>query len=122
VSCGNHQYYPRPICLACDSTDLELVEASGLGRIHSYTVVHRSVDPRFEAPYTVALVDLEEGPRLLTHVVGDEPDEVRCDAPVRLTWLEREAALPLPVFTPISGSVPRRPPAQSSQPPEPPTA
>lgn len=106
ASCGHHQYYPRPICLACDSSDLALVEATGFGRIYSFTVVHRSVNPRFEAPYTVALVDLEEGPRLLTQVVDDQPGLARCDAPVRLAWLEREADLPLPVFTLIREGVP----------------
>jgi uncharacterized OB-fold protein len=107
ASCGHHQYYPRPICLACQATDLALVEASGRGRLYSFTVVHRSVNPRFQAPYTVALVDLEEGPRLLTHLIDSRPDETRCDAPVRLAWLEGGAEMPLPAFTPLrEGSEP----------------
>ncbi len=107
TSCGHHQYYPRPICLACQATDLALVEASGRGRLYSFTVVHRSVNPRFQAPYTVALVDLEEGPRLLTHLIDSQPDETRCDAPVRLAWLERGEDMPLPAFAPLrEGSEP----------------
>ena len=102
ASCGHHQYYPRPVCLACESANLELVEVAGRGRVYSFTVVHRAVSPRFDPPYIVALVDLEEGPRLLTHLVAIDPDEARCDAPVRLAWLE-DPEMPLPVFEPHRG-------------------
>lgn len=79
-ACGRHQHYPRLLCTACHATDLETVEASGLGSLWSFTVIHRSPRPDMAAPYTVALVRLDEGPVVLTHLV-DTP-EPRCDMPV----------------------------------------
>lgn len=99
-SCRGHQYYPRPFCTHCGATALELVEAEGSGTVYSYTVVHRSVGTRFEAPYVVAVIRLAEQVQLLSHVVGVAPEVVRCDMPVRLRWHAPPDADPLPVFQP----------------------
>ena len=96
VSCGQHQFYPRPFCLRCDGV-LEWVRASGAARVYSVTTVRLPVEPEMPPPYVVAIVELEEGPRMLTQLmhatstIGDR---------VRLTWREREGAAPLPVFEP----------------------
>jgi len=99
VACAHEQLYPRAICTGCGSLDLALVDASGLGTVYSYSLVRRAPHPAFEAPYLVALVRLAEGPVVLTNLVDVEPDEVRCDMPVRLIWEELPDGRRLPLFT-----------------------
>jgi uncharacterized OB-fold protein len=95
--CGHHQLYPRPHCLACFGP-VEWVASTGRGEIHSFTVIRQNfVRPfRDELPYVVALVDLDEGARLMTNVVGSAPEDVTVGARVRVRWLpvSDEAALP----------------------------
>ena len=98
-ACGHRQHYPRAICTACGGTDLTFDEASGRGRVYSHTTVRRAPHPAFEVPYVVSLVRLEEGPVLLTNIVGIEPDTVRCDMPVRLVWEDLPDGRKLPLFT-----------------------
>ena len=81
-ACGQHQHYPRHLCTSCGATDrLTMVDASGGATVWSFTVVHRSPSDEVQAPYTVALVRLSEGPVLLTWL--DFPDPV-CDEPVEV--------------------------------------
>ena len=72
--CGTLRFFPRYLCTACGSDRTEWAEASGRGRVHSFTIVHRAAFPEFQArtPYVVALIDLEEGPRVMTNIVGDD--------------------------------------------------
>ena len=102
IACGAHQFYPRPFCLACQG-EVEWVETSGRGEIHSLTINHLKVDPELDPPYYVALVRLEEGPILLTRIVdaGGAPlaDGAAIGDPVGVAWHPREGAPPLPVFT-----------------------
>lgn len=98
-SCGHAQLYPRAICTSCGSTEVELADASGRGVVYSHTTVHRSPDPDcFLPPYVVALVRIEEGPLLLTNIVGTDPAEVRCDVEVEVTWEELADGRALPLF------------------------
>jgi len=100
--CGTHQFFARPFCLSCSGDALEWVRASGLGTVYSMTIVHRQVSPDFPAPYVNALVTLDEGPRLLTTLVGPP---CAIGARVRVLWKDRAAgAPPLPMFTPIGGT------------------
>lgn len=94
--CGRHQFYPRPFCLSCRSGNLEWVAASGLGTVYSITMVRIEVLPDLPPPYQVALVDLEEGPRLLAGTAGDD---VHIGDRVQVVWKEREGEPPLPMFT-----------------------
>ena len=97
VACDSYQHYPRALCLACASVDLHFVEAVGTGTVHSYTIVHRSPDPAvFNPPYIVAVVELDEGPRLLTNII--EADDLACDVPVMLDWELLDDDRHLPVF------------------------
>jgi uncharacterized OB-fold protein len=96
--CGAHQFFARPFCLACGADDVAWVAASGLGTVYSLTTVHRQVTPDLPAPYVNALVELDEGPRLLTRLV-DGP--CRIGDRVRVRWHERPGAPPLPVFAPV---------------------
>lgn len=101
-TCGSFQHYPRPFCLSCEMSELDLVDVSGEGTIHSFTVVHRSAYDELPAPYAIALVDLEEGVRLLTRLVDCDVGRLACDVPVSLAWVKApgENAFHLPVFTP----------------------
>ncbi len=70
AACGAHQLYPRPFCLTCQSADVDWVRSAGRGHVYSLTTVHVPVVSWLEPPYVVALVELDEGPRLLTNLVG----------------------------------------------------
>lgn len=94
--CGEYQFYPRPFCVACRSDDVEWIECQGTGTIYSKTVVHLEISQYLKPPYTVAIVELEEGPRLMTNIVGSQ--ECQIGDRVRVTWADRPDAPPLPVF------------------------
>jgi uncharacterized OB-fold protein len=87
-ACSRHWFPPARRCPHCLSSDLVWVEASGRGRIYSFVVFHRVYHPAFESdvPYVVAIVELDEGPRLLTNIVGTPPEDVRCDMRVRVIF------------------------------------
>jgi uncharacterized OB-fold protein len=76
TSCGRWLTPPRPMCPGCQSRDHEWVPASGHGTVHSFVTYRRSPNPAFAAPYTVVLVELEEGPRIISNVVGITPEDV----------------------------------------------
>lgn len=87
--CGAHQLYPRDRCLKCRGP-VEWVEASGRGVVYSYTVVRQNYSRPFRdwIPYVVALVDLEEGPRIMSNVVGIDPDDVHVGMAVKASRFE----------------------------------
>ena len=95
-SCGHRQHYPRAMCVRCGSVDLGWIEVTGGATIYSFTHSYRSPDPAtFEPPYTIAIVTLDEGPRLLATVTGTG---IRCDTRVRLGWRPLGDGRHLPVF------------------------
>jgi uncharacterized OB-fold protein len=73
-TCGHVQFYPRRNCIHCQSGDLALVPSAKKGAIHSFTVVHRAANRSFDGdvPYVIALVDLDEGFRMMMNVVGED--------------------------------------------------
>jgi uncharacterized OB-fold protein len=76
--CASTIWYPRGVCPECGSTRLEWYEGSGRGTVYSYTVNRRGMgEYRDAAPYVLAYVELEEGPRVLTNVVECDPESVR---------------------------------------------
>ncbi len=79
TGCRRFHFYPRIICPFCSCDALEWKEASGRGEIYTYTVARRPAGPAFKAsvPYVVALVQLDEGPRMMTNIVCDDPNEIR---------------------------------------------
>lgn len=88
AECGQFVFYPRSVCPHCLSDRLEWSEASGRGRVYSYTVVRRAMNPAFaaEVPYIFAIVELDEGVRVTTNIVNCGSDEVRVDMPVKATY------------------------------------
>jgi uncharacterized OB-fold protein len=89
--CGTLRFFPRYLCTECGSAHMDWTEASGCGTVHSFTIVHRAAFPEFQAqtPYVVALIDLEEGPRMMTNIVGDDAIDVAIGDAVAVTFEER---------------------------------
>jgi uncharacterized OB-fold protein len=93
-SCRRYVFYPRSLCPHCGGVDLKWATVTGRATVYSFTVVHRApAEFQAEAPYVVALVDLEEGVRMLTRLVDVEPAAVRVAMPVEVT-LRGEPRLP----------------------------
>jgi uncharacterized OB-fold protein len=95
-ACGKHELYARPFCVSCMSDDLSWVESRGRGTIYSATTVHLRLGSEHEPPYVVALVELDEGPRLLGRL--EPPGDGRIGLRVRVGWRDRGSDPPLPVF------------------------
>ena len=99
-SCGKHQFYPRGVCSHCLSSDLEWHEASGKGTVYSFSVNHRAPHPGFadEIPFVLAIVELEEGPRMMTNIVECNPDSVKIGMAVEVTFEDVTEEVTLPKF------------------------
>ncbi len=97
-ACQSYVFIPQPCCGECLSEDLEWVESSGRGTLYSYTTVYRPQQPSFEVPYTVVVVELEEGYHMLSNLVGVEPDEVEIGTPLEVVFEERSDEISLPLF------------------------
>jgi len=98
--CGTYVFIPQPCCTSCLGEDLEWVESSGRGTLYSYTVVHRPQQPSFDAPYTVVIVELEEGWHMLSNLVDCEADEVEVGMPLEVIFREMSEEISLPLFRP----------------------
>ena len=100
LHCG-HLFLPGgPVCPACWSTELGAKSVSGKGQVFTYTVYRHSYHPALKTPYVVALVELAEGPRLITNIVGCPPGDVEIGMAVQVQF-EREGEFVLPRFIPI---------------------
>ncbi len=103
-SCGALRYYPRALCPACLSSDTQWVLSSGRGTVYTYTVTYQNQAPGFrdELPYVLAYVELEEGVRVLTNIVGCAVEDVRIGMPVEVTFDDVSSAITLPKFKPAA--------------------
>jgi uncharacterized OB-fold protein len=101
ATCGEYQFYPRGHCVHCFADAPEWVEAKGTGRLHTFSVVHRTATPGFagEVPYVFGVVELDEGPRLTVNVVDTPLDELACDLPVRIVYTKATDEITLPNVT-----------------------
>lgn len=102
LDCGYVQYYQQGMCRRCGGERLEHRAASGRGKVHSFSVVYRAPGPAFkrDVPYAVLLVDLEEGPRMISSLVGAKPESVTFDMPVQLVCEKASDEITLPRFRP----------------------
>lgn len=100
-ACGHRQLYPRAICTQCASERVGWSESAGRGRVKSFTVIRRAVSAAYEpdVPYVVALIELAEGPTLMSNVVGCAPEAVSIGAPVRVRFDAWSPDFTVPVFT-----------------------
>jgi hypothetical protein len=97
TQCATVRYPVGPLCPMCRSFDTEWITSTGRGIIYSYTVVRHQTHPAFPAPYTMLLVELEEGPRVIAQLAAPPETPVAISAPVHVEWEETEHQV-LPVF------------------------
>lgn len=95
TSCGEHHHYPRDICPFCGSEATEWQAAAGLGRVYSFSTMGEG-----EVAYTLAYVTLDEGPTMLTNLVG--PGPYACNQRVRVQFLPSAGGHAVPVFEPCA--------------------
>ena len=102
-ACANVYFPPRPFCPQCASQQVSVIRASGRATLYSYVINHRPA-PGFEddAPYAIAVVELDEGPRMMTSIVGlpATPEALQLDMPLQVRF-ERRGDVSLPVFGPL---------------------
>lgn len=98
--CSARQFYPRLVCSACGSAELDWAEASGGGSLKTWTVIRRAVSAAFEAdvPYVVALVELDEGPTMMTNLITDDVESLVMGQRVQVTFEPRGAGFAVPQF------------------------
>jgi uncharacterized OB-fold protein len=94
----------RPRCVACFSGDLEWAQAGGRGTLYSYVVMHQVYDPAFadEVPYNIAIVELEEGPRMMSNVIDCPNEELEIGMPLEVTFEQASDEVALPKFRPAA--------------------
>lgn len=102
-ACGQFWFPPSQSCPHCLASNFTWTPASGRGKVFSFVTYHRVYHPAFakEVPYVVALVELDEGPRLLTNIVGVPPEQVVCDMPVQVTFEDYDEGAAVPKFMPL---------------------
>ncbi len=102
TQCGEFQFYPRIICTNCASEDLEWVKGSGRGRVLTFAIVRRAVSEAYAAdvPYVVALIQLDEGPTMMSNVVQCDPETVKIGSPVQVIFEDWSEEISVPQFRP----------------------
>jgi len=104
-TCGRHVFFPRAACPHCFGSDLEWRRVSGRGTVHTFTVVHRGQRQfPLPTPYVIAIVELDEGPRLMTNLVGIAADaaKIRIGMPVEVVFEDVSPEIALPRFRPAA--------------------
>ena len=102
--CNKAYFYPRDICPMCFSRNTSWIQASGKGTLHTFAIVHRAPTPAFrdDAPFVVAMVDLEEGARMPTNLIEVEPDPatIKVGMAVEVVFEDITDEIALPKFKP----------------------
>lgn len=101
-ACDHVYFPPRPFCPACASRKVSVFPASGKATLYSYVINHRPPAPGFTPPYAIAVVTLEEGPRMMTNIVDcpQTPEALVLDMPLKVTFEKLDDAITLPLFAP----------------------
>lgn len=114
-SCAAFFFYPRPMCPRCGSREIDWRAVTGRGSLYTFCIQYRASVPGLEGavPFVTALVRLDEGPRLMSFLVGvsPEPGAIACDMRVHVDFLDRGDGWSLPVFRPdtLAGPAPAHP-------------
>ncbi len=103
-SCGRYRFPSRDRCDRCWSTETAWAQASGKGTVYTFGLMHQLYHPGFkdQIPYNVAVVELEEGPRMATNIVGVPNDQIRVGMAVEVTFEDISAEISLPKFRPVA--------------------
>jgi uncharacterized protein len=102
TACRTLRHPPGPGCPSCGSLDWDTVVSSGRGVVHSFAVHHYPPVPGFDYPLAIGLIDLEEGTRLVSNIVGVDPADIQIGMGVKVTFESFGADLVLPQFRPAS--------------------
>ncbi len=100
--CGKLRFPAAPLCLACDSPKASWVPVSGKGEVFSFTIMHRAYHPAIKVPYTLAVIELKEGAKITSNVIGIEPAKVKCGMPVEVVFEKLNDEVTLPKFRPAA--------------------
>jgi uncharacterized OB-fold protein len=102
LKCGKLFYPPNSVCFNCLNTTSEWVKLSGKGQVYSFIIVHRRYHPAFakEIPYTVAIIETEEGVRMLSNIIECKPEAVKIGMPVQVVFDDVSPEFSLPKFKP----------------------
>lgn len=97
-------FYPREVCPVCLSSDLEWTKMSGKGRLYSFTVIHQPANRGFleDVPYTFAMIQLDEGPKMVSNLVGIKPEDAEIDMRVEAVFDDVTAETTLVKFQPAT--------------------
>ena len=103
-ACGRDHFYPRPFCPTCWSDDVEWKQATGRGTVYTYSVVHVNDLPPFNerVPYVAAVVELDEGPRVMTNIEGLPFDDLRVGQAVEVDFKAISEEITIPVVRPVA--------------------
>lgn len=101
-TCGEYHFYPRELCPHCHSDDLEWTDVSGNGEIYSFTIARKPAGLVYaeDVPYIIAMIALDEGPRMLTNLVVDDVEAVQIGDRVAVKFEDVTDEITLPKFTP----------------------
>lgn len=96
--CGSLRHLPRYQCATCGSTDYQWAPVSGRGKLFSWTITHQMFHPAFEVPFIAAVIEIEEGVRMVSQLIGADAKQLRLDAPVRVEFKRITDDFQTPVF------------------------
>ena len=102
--CQHVFFYPRVLCPRCHARNIGWIQASGRGKLHAFEIAHQAFNRAWKVkpPWVLAMIELEEGPRMMSNLVNVPPDpaHVKCDMPVEVTYLDVTPEVTLPLFQP----------------------
>ena len=102
-ACGAKIHFPRLLCPHCLSRDLGWERAVGRGTVYSFTIIHQALHESFaaEVPYVYAIIELQEGVRMISNLVGVALENVRIGMPVRVVFEDATPEISIPRFEPV---------------------
>lgn len=96
VKCEKAHWYPRPICPLCGGSDVTWITASGRGTLYAFSPARRA-----SPAYTLAYVTLDEGPTIMTNIIGADPDALELGQPVHVSFQPSDEGRMMPFFKPL---------------------
>jgi uncharacterized OB-fold protein len=104
-ACASVYFPPRPFCPSCASRKVSVFKASGKGKLYSYVINHRPAAPGFTPPYAIAVVELDEGPRMMSNIIDcpQTPEALELDMKLEVAFEKLDDKITLPLFRPAKG-------------------
>ena len=102
-TCGKRIYFPRMFCCHCLSKDLHWVASQGLGTVYSFTIIHQAANEAFtrDVPYVYAIIELDEGYRMISNIINISPDQVVIGMRVKVVFEDATDKISIPRFEPL---------------------